>query len=182
MALHWLVETTMCTLGDHYIVILGLLGFLKSWLMLLITGGCCRGRKKQGVSRHTEPALESSDQSQLNDAVCCPSTTVRTRPKNRQVILSSAPCCEAGIFYATGQEYVILPMWSYYVPLTHNPRETLVIEKHGLSCMDYGVQCTEVMSSQARNSGSSLCLTTTSLYLSDICQKIDKLVHRERDL
>lgn len=70
VALHWLVEAAVCTLRDHYIVILGLLGFLKSRLVLLITGGCCRGRKKQVLSRHMEPALESSDQSQLKDSVC----------------------------------------------------------------------------------------------------------------
>lgn len=30
VALHWLVEAPMCTLGDHDVVILGLLGFLES--------------------------------------------------------------------------------------------------------------------------------------------------------
>lgn len=42
VALNWLVEAAMCTLRDHYIVVLGLLGFLESRLMLLVTGGGCR--------------------------------------------------------------------------------------------------------------------------------------------
>lgn len=88
MALYWLVEAAMCTLGDHHVVILGLLGFLQSRLVLLVTGRDCRGGKKQVVSRQMEPVLEAGGKSEWNDAVCCPRSTVETRPRDRQVVPS----------------------------------------------------------------------------------------------
>lgn len=38
VALHWLVEAALCTLRDHHVVVLGLLGFLQGRLVLLVTG------------------------------------------------------------------------------------------------------------------------------------------------
>lgn len=61
------------------------------------------------VSRYTEPALATGGQSQLSGAVCSPSR-VGTRPKDRQEAPSYllTMYCEAGRFYARGQEHVIL--------------------------------------------------------------------------